>query len=493
MDLRHLFLVLVTAGVLGSLAFLPVLPLESASDRLERIHAELEIDAPVAPTAPPPAARYEDRPATFEYEPPDVVVSQQIAAPRPAQRSIEIRLESRAQRDLYQRINNAYMGEDWELAARLVEEFLLRWPEVAGITNLASNIYGNWGILTHNGGRFVDALELLARAVELSRDNPEYFIAIGMTSLNLMDHDTAEEAFRFAAEHFPDYGRAFFGLGEIAYRNHELETAQRYFELALQRGAGEGHVRERLRKTMRELQVDEHYDQIRSNHFVVSYDPAIGREFARWALNELEKGFRDIGYRLGVRSKTFIPVILYNDRDFTLTVGAPHWASGIYDGKIRIPVNAGQTTYRERYRKYLRHELTHALVAHATGNNCPTWLNEGLAQVFEGSEINEARHALLLNAVRGEYLAPLDELENAFVQIQSHELAQLAYDQSLAAVEYLQRNYSRAAMLAIMERLREGDTLETALKDVIRRSYPRLLDDITRHYKARFRGRLRGG
>ena len=73
--------------------------------------------------------------------------------------------------------------------------------------------------------------------------------------------------------------------------------------------------------------------------------------------------------------------------------------------------------------------LTHAILDAIAGGHVPTWLNEGLAQYFDGSDPEAARRRL--KAV-GRTM-PLRSLEHGFTQFNALQ-AQVAYDESLVAV-----------------------------------------------------------
>jgi len=62
---------------------------------------------------------------------------------------------------------------------------------------------------------------------------------------------------------------------------------------------------------------------------------------------------------------------------------APSWSGAINDGKLRIPVSGVQSVTPELAR-VLKHELTHSFISQMSSNRCPTWLNEGIAQMEEG-------------------------------------------------------------------------------------------------------------
>jgi len=64
-----------------------------------------------------------------------------------------------------------------------------------------------------------------------------------------------------------------------------------------------------------------------------------------------------------------------------------------HDGKLRIPVSGVQSVTPELAR-VLKHELTHSFISQMSSNRCPTWLNEGIAQMEEGKSSGANGHQL---------------------------------------------------------------------------------------------------
>jgi hypothetical protein len=88
---------------------------------------------------------------------------------------------------------------------------------------------------------------------------------------------------------------------------------------------------------------------------------------------------------------TTIPVVLYTTQQFRDITRSPEWAAGAYDGTIRVPMRGALDDEKELDR-VLSHEFAHALVRTLSAAAIPTWLNEGLATVFESNDLEWAEH-----------------------------------------------------------------------------------------------------
>lgn len=185
-----------------------------------------------------------------------------------------------------------------------------------------------------------------------------------------------------------------------------------------------------------------------SEHFELSYDGA--RTDILWSSFEivktLENAYQDMGELFGrwpvEGGRPRIRVVLYRKSGFHEATGMGHWAAGVFDGSVRVPVEdlGREKTTLERV---LRHEIAHAFVRESGGNLVPGWLNEGLAQwlevrdiVVRAREIEDARSRLT-----GKKLIPLDQLEGTLSEIQGNEALALAYSESLALCGWIDRNF----------------------------------------------------
>ena len=117
-------------------------------------------------------------------------------------------------------------------------------------------------------------------------------------------------------------------------------------------------------------------------------------------------------------------------------------------------------------RSTIAHELTHVLVGHLTFSclgDVPTWLNEGLAVYAEG-ELDPASAAQLNQAINSDQLLPVRSLSGGFSEVPSR--AYLSYSQSYSLVNYLIENYGQDKMDSLLLALRDGTTIDAALREV---------------------------
>ena len=101
------------------------------------------------------------------------------------------------------------------------------------------------------------------------------------------------------------------------------------------------------------------------------------------ALSVLEVAYDSIANLFQFYPEDRIHVVMYQTEDFQGIGPHPDWVGAVYDGKLRFPANLMR--FREIYRPILFHELTHAFVHQMTRAKVPLWLNEGIAQIIDGS------------------------------------------------------------------------------------------------------------
>jgi tetratricopeptide (TPR) repeat protein len=185
-----------------------------------------------------------------------------------------------------------------------------------------------------------------------------------------------------------------------------------------------------------------------SEHFELSYDGA--RRDILWSSSDitrkLEAAYQDFGELFGVwpveAGRSRIRVVLYKKNAFHEATGMGHWAAGLFDGAIRVPI---EDLGREQatLERVLRHEVAHAFVRASGGDRVPGWLNEGLAQWLEFPFVVDRGRAVEAARVRlrGAKLVPLGELQSSLGENRTDAEVALAYTEALALCGWIESSF----------------------------------------------------
>jgi hypothetical protein len=133
------------------------------------------------------------------------------------------------------------------------------------------------------------------------------------------------------------------------------------------------------------------------------------------------------------RGRPPVRVVLYRRDGFRELTGLGDWAAGVFDGRVRIPVD-DLALQSSEVRRVLRHELAHWFVREVGGIAVPGWLNEGLCQWLEDRGASVSRSRARLAGARPFSLA---ELRGSLASWDDEDAIARAYDQSLVVVHHL--------------------------------------------------------
>jgi hypothetical protein len=220
-----------------------------------------------------------------------------------------------------------------------------------------------------------------------------------------------------------------------------------------------------VERVRREHRTEKDFSRDVASHFSVKYE---GREkivAGRIILRILEDAYGEVGRALSYYPDHEIAVILYSSRQFQDVTDAPGWSGGIYDGKIRIPIG-GIENETPGLRKLLIHEYTHAAVRSITPRRVPAWLNEGLAQYFEGREVGSPQKEMLRQLAQAGKVPVLSELEGSFLGLSGPQ-ASYAYLISLSAVSHMVDRYGMYRVKMVLEELSAGADPSRAVNNAL--------------------------
>ncbi len=134
-----------------------------------------------------------------------------------------------------------------------------------------------------------------------------------------------------------------------------------------------------------------------------------------------------------------------------------------------------------------KHELCHLLLHdHIRDALLPRWLEEGICQWVSdgiGDIIMDQRQSFLTRAAMQERFIPMDALKEAFPRDDHHLI--LAYEQSKSLVEYVIQTYGAKALFDILNHLKNGERIYTAVEKILFVSF----NELERAWQASLTGR----
>jgi tetratricopeptide (TPR) repeat protein len=300
------------------------------------------------------------------------------------------------------------------------------------------------------------AAALFNEALTLRPNDPVLLLGSGAAAHARGKQDDAIKRLRKALAADPRLTIASRLLGQIAYDEGDADLAIATYENALKYAPGDPELSQQLDAWRRDADVHRTFDNRRYDRFRVMFEGREEASLAAQATAIFNSAFFRIADKLGEFPTRTIVAILYTEKQFRDITHAPEWSGGQYDGRIRVPV-AGASQQPEAFERVLTHELTHAIVAGIVPRGMPSWLNEGLAQYFDGSDPSAASRRLKA----GGRVVPLKQLEPGFSRLSAAD-ARIAYDESLLAVGVL---FDRPGFgwIRLLHRLADGQTFEDAI------------------------------
>jgi tetratricopeptide (TPR) repeat protein len=314
---------------------------------------------------------------------------------------------------------------------------------------------------------------------------PDHTVLLENYTSVLLQLGRAPEAVSYAmhaTRSNPQSADAFMLLGHAFYKNDHNRDALMAFKKSLQLRP-DPRVQQVVERIERESNAEAEFRQQETSHFTLRYEGSQAADALRvQILESLETDFKDLSNDLGSSPRNVF-VSLYTDQAFFDVTHAPAWSAALNDGKIRVPIS-GVKSMTGELAQVLRHELTHSFIQQITHGRAPQWLHEGLAQVEEG-KTTSAFGARLAALYASGHAVPLNLLEGSFGNF-SPEEASVAYAESLAAVEYIRSTYGMSDLARLLQRLGEGQPVESALRSTIHEGYSGLEAEVTNYLKKNY-------
>jgi hypothetical protein len=314
---------------------------------------------------------------------------------------------------------------------------------------------------------------------------PEHPVLLESYAAVLLRLGRYSEALGYAqrsARTSPQSALALHLLGFAEYKNDHNREAITALKKSLSLRSDD-KVQQLLDHIERESKTEADFRQQESSHFTLRFEGSQTKDALRQQIiDALEESYRQLQNDLGAAPKN-IYVSLYTDEAFFDVTQAPAWSAALNDGKIRIPVS-GIDSVTPELARILRHELTHSFVAQIAHGRAPQWLNEGVAELEQGATTSSFGTRLSSLYSTG-HQVPLNMLEGNFDGLDRAE-ALVAYAESLAMVEYIRNTYGMSDIARILQRLGEGQSIETALRSTIHGGYKELDSELTTYLRRNY-------
>lgn len=334
-----------------------------------------------------------------------------------------------------------------------------------------------------DGGNFALAKRYLDSALRFQPNNATLLIYYASALLRTGQQAEATGYAQRAASLDPNSADALAMLGFVQFANDRTSDAIRSWKKSLELRP-DATVKEHLAKAQREESTELKYSLRESSHFSLHFEGKdMPQNFPPDMLATLERHYDDLSSDLGYSPHNSIIVTVYTAQAFFDVTQAPAWSNAVNDGKLRIPIR-GLASVTPELSRILKHELTHSFVAQMSAGRCPTWLQEGIAQMEEGKSGAPSGHQLA-QLFASDHEIPLNMLEGSFMSFSSGE-AVLAYAESQAAAEYIRDSYGINEISRILAQLQQGSSTEAAMRSVIHSDYSRLQSEMARWLADRY-------
>jgi len=348
---------------------------------------------------------------------------------------------------------------------------------------MAATGYFLAGKFESDHGNFPQARLYYESALRLQPDNATLLIYYAASLMRTGQATQALSYAEHAARVTPDSPDAVAMLGFVQFATDHTADAIRSWKKSLALRP-DPTVKQYLERAERESSAESSFSERESSHFNLHFEGKQTSEgFRRDLLAALDIDYDDLVRDLGYSPHDNIAVTLYTQQAFFDVTRAPSWSGALNDGKLRIPVS-GMGSVTPDLARVLKHELTHSFIAQMSSSRCPTWLNEGIAQMEEGKSSASNGHALAQLFSAGAEI-PYNMLEGSFMNFSAPE-ASTAYAESLAAAEYIRDTYGMEDMQRILENLGRGSATEAAMRGTIHSDYRQLQDEMTRWLADRY-------
>ena len=238
----------------------------------------------------------------------------------------------------------------------------------------------------------------------------------------------------------------------------------------------------------KQVKGDVQFNALEKNNIRIVYSPADSNN-AKQALEIIGKYYEEISIDLLITDiKTINVFIAPSRRNFReyLKGQLPKWTGAFASPAVNaMYIRSPRWDVDNDFKTSLVHELFHLLLHQKMGmTEIPRWLDEGLA-IFYSDDKKWIMSTAMSKALATRSLIPLSQIDNVFKFHRAK--AELAYQESYSAVQYLLATYDIDAVLKILDGLKSNQDINTCFKSATGSSFHEYelewINYIKKHYK----------
>lgn len=311
--------------------------------------------------------------------------------------------------------------------------------------------FETWGWRTLAQGRPDEAALLFGQGLAAVPDDPALLKGAGVAAVHAGRAGDALGPLEAAARLRAD-AQVHMLLAHLYDHRDDPERAIAHLRALLAVDPAHAEARRLLDKLEREQRTEATFVREPVGAFVLRYRPGADAEARRALLAALETARRRVVAQLGDPGPEPVTVVLYERGQFSAVTRSHDWVTGLFDGRIRLPLGP-PVPPRLELDRLLIHEYAHAVIHRHARGRAPRWLQEGLAQALEGRAPDPA-----LAAAGGLTLSGLE----ALVTDPDPRRAHAGYELALFVVADLLDRGGMDAMHRLLGRLGAGETVAEA-------------------------------